>query len=386
MKAKKGSTRRAAIIDLFAGAGGLGLGAERAGGEVRLSVELDPVACVTLKENARSRIDESDITECSGKSLRRRASLGASESLVIVGGAPCQPFSKAAYWTESGSEAAYRRARARGEAVRRPLAETRPRSDGRRSLIEHFSRIVSEAKADGFVFENVPAITHPRNRPMLDALVADLSSAGFKITVLRANAVAYGVAQRRERVFVLGSRAEFPIAPPHTHRTSRRRARADEAHLHEMPTARAVLAPFASKEFFEPEEVVRGRWAEHLKSVPPGGNYKAHTEWGGHPDPTFVTETRFWNFLLKLDPKLTSWTIAANPGPWTGPFHWRSRRLRVPELAALQGFPESWLFAGSRRERVRQIGNAVPPPVAEQMVGAVLATLDCRPSRTARRA
>jgi DNA (cytosine-5)-methyltransferase 1 len=372
------NARSIPVIDLFAGAGGLALGAAAAGGTVRLSVELDPVACVTLKENRTSEehaVREADITECTGPVLRRLAGLGRSDPLVVVGGAPCQPFSKAAYWTEPGQEAAFRRARSAGEDATKPLAPVEPRADGRRTLVEHFTRLVLESRADGFVFENVLAITHPRNRPMLDALINELGSAGFKIAVVRANAVAYGVPQRRERVFVLGSQAATPVEPPHTHRTVREKPRPGEAYLEPMPVVRPALTPFKSKRFFEPEEVVTGRWAEHLRSVPPGWNYKAHTAWGGHPNPTFVTETRFWNFLLKLDPDLASWTIAASPGPWTGPFHWDSRRLRIPELAALQGFPIDYAFAGSRRERVRQIGNAVPPPVARHMVGAVLDTL-----------
>jgi DNA (cytosine-5)-methyltransferase 1 len=95
-----------------------------------------------------------------------------------------------------------------------------------------------------------------------------------------------------------------------------------------------------------------------------------------------VAETRFWNFLLKLDPKLPSWTIPANPGPWIGPFHWESRRLRTPELAVLQGFPVDYVFAGSRRERVRQIGNAVPPPLACAAVKAVIEAMPGRAART----
>jgi len=137
-------------------------------------------------------------------------------------------------------------------------------------------------------------------------------------------------------------------------------------------TAAEAIDGLEVPEFFEPEEVVRGRWADHLATVPPGWNYKAHTAWAGHPEPTFVTETRFWNFLLKLAPDKPSWTIAASPGPWTGPFHWSSRRLRTVEMAALQGFPRGYKFSGSRRDRVRQIGNAVPPPLAQQMVKSVL--------------
>ena len=147
-------------------------------------------------------------------------------------------------------------------------------------------------------------------------------------------------------------------------------------------TAGQAIRRYASARYAEPEEEVTGRWAEHLRTVPPGWNYKAHTAWGGHPHPSFETETRFWSFLLKLNPDLPSWTIPANPGPWVGPFHWDSRRLRTPELAALQGFPHGYRFVGDRRSRVRQIGNAVPPPLARRMVEATVTALT-QPGRRA---
>ena len=136
-----------------------------------------------------------------------------------------------------------------------------------------------------------------------------------------------------------------------------------------------AIARFAGDEYAEDGEQVAGRWATHFESIPPGSNYKFHTAWADHPDPTFLTETRFWNFLLKLHPDLPAWTIAANPGPWTGPFHWANRRLRTAELAALQGFPDGYVFVGGRRDRVRQIGNAVPPGLAAVMVRQVLLAL-----------
>jgi DNA (cytosine-5)-methyltransferase 1 len=288
--------------------------------------------------------------------------------LVIVGGAPCQPFSKAGYWLEKGKDAAYRRARARGEQVEKPAAPTEVRPDDRRSLVEEFARIVIEAMPDGFVFENVPSILHPRNRPTFDALNSILEAAGYHTTMVKANAVAYGVAQKRERVFLLGSLHSLPEVPEPTHDL--------------VPTEGSLLLPpvssseaislYSGIELDEPETVVQGKWAAHLSTVPPGWNYKAHTEWGGHPSPTFVTETRFWNFLLKLDPSLPSWTIPASPGPWTGPFHWDTRRLFTHELAALQTFPDGYSFAGSRRERVRQLGNAVPSLLAAHMTASIM--------------
>ena len=79
-----------------------------------------------------------------------------------------------------------------------------------------------------------------------------------------------------------------------------------------------------------------------------------------------------WNFLHKLHPDQPSITIAAQPGPWVGPFHWTNRRLRVPEIAAIQTFPENYRFAGNRRSIQKQIGNAVPCRLAEKMVGHLL--------------
>ena len=364
--------RRMPVIDLFAGAGGLSVGATDAGCEVRACVELDAVACRTLRANEayHGAVLEADVTAVTGLDLRAAARLSPSDPLIVVGGAPCQPFSKAAYWTEDGEESRYRRARAAGQAIGRPAAPTQPRPDERRTLVEEFWRLIFEANADGFVFENVPSIKHPRNRPVLDGFRHAAEAAGYQVTQVTANAAEHGVAQTRERVFLLGSRQGAPTPPQPTHTLK------GEAGLKAALTAGEALAGLDSPRYFEPEEIVTGRWAEHLRTVPPGWNYKAHTAWGGHASPTFVTETRFWNFLLKLAPDRPSWTIAASPGPWTGPFHWANRRLRTVEMAALQGFPREYNLSGSRREKVRQMGNAVPPPLARRMVEAVLATVD----------
>jgi DNA (cytosine-5)-methyltransferase 1 len=366
------------VIDLFAGAGGFGVAAELAGCSVRASVEVDPIACVTLRANEKPEhsVVEADVTKCTGRGLRRAAGLTACDPLIVVGGAPCQPFSKAAYWVEAGADSAWRRDRALGVRRARPPAPKKVRPDPRRTLVEHYIRLVTEARADGFVFENVAAIRHPRNLPILDGLVREAQSAGFRTSVVKASASDFGVAQHRERVFVLGTRRGSLKAPMPTHDGRD----ANGLGLPAIPV-RVACEPFAGQEYFEPEEVVTGRWAAHLDEIPPGWNYKFHTAWAGHASPSFVAEQRYWNFLLVLDPNRPSWTIPANPGPWVGPFHWDHRRLRVPELAAIQGFPEGYEFAGTRRERVRQIGNAVPPPLAAAMVREVASTLSHRRRR-----
>ena len=364
------------VIDLFAGAGGLGLGAALAGGRLRLSVENDVTACETLRLNPDFHADESimcaDVLPLTGDELRERAGLSKKGSLLIVGGAPCQPFSKAAYWTDKGDDARYRRARARGEVIKKPAPITEARPDDRRDLVEKFMSLVFEADADAFIFENVPSILHPRNKDIVPNLVKYAEEAGYKCNWFKLHAVQFGVAQKRERVFIVGSKGD-PVRPPApTHHAK---------DVDELPllapavTAGKALEGLESNDLFEPEEIVEGRWARHLREVPPGWNYKALTAWAGHPSPSFEAETRFWNFLLKLSPDKPSWTLAATPGPWTGPFHWNNRRLRTVEMAALQSFPRDYKFAGNRRERVRQIGNAVPPLLAKAVVETVIASI-----------
>jgi DNA (cytosine-5)-methyltransferase 1 len=361
---------RIPTVDLFSGCGGLGIGARVAGADVRLSVDFDGASCGTLRANpthVTGLVLQADVRALRGGVIREVAGLSANDPLLVIGGPPCQGFSKAAYWTEDGDEARYRQARTRGDVLERPSQGPRA-PDSRRELVGEFWRLVSEADADAFVFENVPSILHPRNRGFIEGLLGLAGSAGYHCRVARVNAVEFGVPQARHRVVVVGSKAGMPAAPIPTHADPRR----PDPGLLSAVAAGAALATVTPLAPIEPEEVVEGRWAGHLREVPPGRNYKFHSAWAGHPEPTFVAEQRFWNFLLKLDPELPSWTIPANPGPWIGPFHWDSRRLRTAELAALQGFPPSYRFQGSRRERVRQIGNAVPPPLAAQIVAAAL--------------
>lgn len=358
------------VIDLFAGAGGMSLGAAQAGADLRMAVDRDAVSCDTLRANPQQgevKIVEDDVWHLAGDELREAAGLGAGDPLVIIGGAPCQPFSKASYWLDPGEDARWRSERARGKRVPRPDPPAL-RPDDRRSLIAEFWRLVLETDADGFCLENVPTILDPRNRPVLEAFEAQARHEGYETRLLTLNAVEYGVPQKRRRVVLLGARSASPPEPEASHA-------ADVGSAADLPlpvTAGDVLEPLADFAEPEPEEVVRGRWAQHLREVPPGWNYKWHTSWAGHPNPAFEAERRFWNFLLKLSPDKPSWTIPAQPGPWVGPFHWDSRRLRTPELAALQGFPSDYHFTGNRRERVMQIGNAMPPPLACAAVRAVL--------------
>lgn len=360
-------------ISLFSGAGGLDIGARIAGFQSKVAVESDATACSTLHLNAciDGKIFQADIRDISGEQILSVAGLGRGEVPLLLGGPPCQSFSKAAYWASSGDEAKRRRARdGRRDVVSRSVRVSKrrdPKSDERTSLLDEYLRLLDEMRPQHFVFENVPSLRHPTNRPFFERFVARCHALKYNVDVHLLNAAEYGVAQLRQRLFIVGASDRHIESATPTHYLPGRRV----PKLKPPVGSAKAISRFASDRYSEKNEVPDGRWSAALKSVPPGQNYKALTAWAGHPKPLFVAESRFWNFLLKLHPDQPSWTIAANPGPWVGPFHWSNRRLRVPELAALQGFPRDYVFEGSPRETRRQIGNAVPPPMAAAVIAKI---------------
>jgi DNA (cytosine-5)-methyltransferase 1 len=109
---------------------------------------------------------------------------------------------------------------------------------------------------------------------------------------------------------------------------------------------------------------LKGKWADLLPSIPEGQNYLWHTD-RSEGEPLFGWRRRYWSFLLKLAKSQPAWTIQAQPGPATGPFHWKNRRLSAMEMARLQTFPENIQLSGGLIDAQRQLGNAVPSLLAE---------------------
>jgi DNA (cytosine-5)-methyltransferase 1 len=109
-----------------------------------------------------------------------------------------------------------------------------------------------------------------------------------------------------------------------------------------------------------------------LKLVPPGDNYLFFTQKRGYPNPIFKWRSRYWSFLLKLSPDKPSWTIQASHSNNMGPFHWSNRYLRIPEIKRIQSFDDEFEVMGDYRAQWRQIGNAVPPLIAEVIAKAII--------------
>ena len=102
-----------------------------------------------------------------------------------------------------------------------------------------------------------------------------------------------------------------------------------------------------------------------MKDIPPGENYLFYTEKKGHPKPLFEWKSRYWTFLLKLTPDRPSWTIQASFSNNQGPFHWKNRFLRIEEIKRIQTIDDTYKLEGNFKEKWRQVGNAVPPKLAE---------------------
>jgi DNA (cytosine-5)-methyltransferase 1 len=181
------------------------------------------------------------------------------------------------------------------------------------------------------------------------------------------NAADYGVPQMRERSVVVGmldGKFEFP-EPTHAKEPGSTLENADR-----LPwvTAGEAIGDLDTEENADDTgHFAGGKYHDLLREIPPGDNYLYFTAKRGHPNPQFEWRKRYWSFLLKLGPDLPSWTIQARRSNNMGPLHWRNRILRIEEVKRLQAFPDDWKLTGTIERQWRQIGNAVPPLLAETL-------------------
>ena len=342
-------------ISLFSGAGGLDLGVEAAGYRVTAAVERDPDAALTMEKNFHhlaSPVIRRDILNTPTREILQCAGLKAGQRPdLLVGGPPCTPFSKSGFWLE------WKRAGLDPDA----------------SLLQAYTRVLAEAKPRAFILENVYALTYKNkaSRPAYERLLREISDAGYSFDAKVLNAADYGVPQVRPRLFIVGvpRGSELPELPEPSHTGMwERRLSGGGATPH--VTAQQALADLECEP--EPSEVLNGQYRHLLPEIPPGQNYLHFTAERGHPQPIFKWRGRYWSFLLKLDPERPSPTIQAQPGPNVGPFHWENRRLRVGEIKRLFTFPDEFELMGTRASIQAQLGNAVPPLLAEQVAMQVL--------------
>jgi DNA (cytosine-5)-methyltransferase 1 len=348
-------------ISLFTGVGGLDFGFEAAGFETASAVEMDAASCRTLRLNRGWPVIERDIHQVTSKELLRTAKLKVGQADVLIGGPPCQPFSKSGYW-------------ARGDALRL--------DDARADTLSAYLRMLRDIQPKAFLLENVYGLAYKGKSEGLDRILSGIdqinreTGANYHPVWKVVDTASYGVPQHRERVFIVASRDGKAFRfPKVTHGAP------DDlllgADIEPYRTTWDALGDLPERPD-DPTLKMRGKWADLLPSIPEGENYLWHTPRGGG-EPLFGWRTRYWSFLLKLAKSRPSWTIQAQPGPATGPFHWTNRRLSVQELCRLQTLPSGLRFDCGRNDAQRMLGNAVPSLVAEVIAREIRSQLLGKP-------
>ncbi|AXX97240.1 DNA cytosine methyltransferase [Profundibacter amoris] len=365
-------------IDLFSGAGGMSLGFEQAGFDVVAAVELDPVHAAVHKFNfPQCAIIPQSVTAVSGADIREAASIGDRTVDVVFGGAPCQGFS---------------------------LIGQRALDDPRNALVQDFVRIVRELDATCFVFENVKGLTVGRHRKFLLELIEEFEALGYDVQkdwrVL--NAADYGVPQDRQRLILMGVKHghTLPVYP---------------TVISKRPTCKDALGDLPDAESFEDlrrsdaVEAVFGQPSQYAKSLRGIGNdawsYGYPRNWdadlltsSARTEHTDISRRRFSETeqgrvepisrFFKLPADGVSNTLRAGTdsarGAFTSPrpIHYAyDRCVTVREMARLHGFPDWFRFNATKWHGARQIGNAVPPPLARAVATSIIKALGVRRTR-----
>lgn len=340
--------KRLRAISLYTGVGGLDFGFEAAGFETVACNEFDAVACRTVRLNRpKWGLIEGDVHAVTSAQILKTAGLKAGEPDVLIGGPPCQPFSKSSYWVN-------------GDALRL--------DDPRADTLTAYLRVLRDTKPRAFLLENVYGLIYKGKDEGLRHLLSGIEQinkdvgTNYKVTYKVLNSAHYGVPQGRERVFLVGSRdgREFQF-PERTHGDDSARGLFDDLEPYRTAwDAIGDLPRFPN----EPSLDVGGKWGDLLPTIPEGQNYLWHTRRGGGHQ-LFGWRTRYWSFLLKLAKNQPSWTIQAQPGSSIGPFHWCNRKLTALEMCRLQTFPDGLQFDCGRTDVQKMLGNAVPSLLAE---------------------
>ena len=330
-------------IDLFCGCGGLSYGFEKAGYNILLGIDNDSKALETFELNhygAKSICG--DITEVTYEEDIKPL-IGDQKIDVIIGGPPCQGMS---------------------------LSGPRKFDDPRNKLYLSYIRLVKEIQPKAFVIENVPGLVGLFCGQIKDSIIEKFTEMGYQIQYKILCAADYGVPQNRKRVVFVGiKKGEFVYPEIHENKVSCSMA------LSDLPTLEDELGEEVLDYLMQPQneyqkimrknsEVVKNHIAANhsdrvkkiISLVPDGGNYK------DLPD-EYINSRNFH----------VAWTRFASdkPAPTidTGHrhhFHYKYNRVpTVRECARLQSFPDDFIFLGNKTQQFRQVGNAVPPLMAQ---------------------
>ena len=328
-------------IELFAGAGGLALGVEKAGFITLGAIEIDKDAADTLKKNrAEWNVINDDIANISCLDLEEYFNIKKGELDLLSGGAPCQAFSYAG--KRLGLE------------------------DARGTLFYHYATFLEKLQPKMFLFENVRGLLTHDGGKTYELMKTCFSNAGYSIQYKVLNAWDYGNAQKRERLITIGTqnkymdRIHFKFPEPHDYKPVLRDV------LQDVPQSEGTPYGEKKRKLFE--------------MVPPGGYWR-------DIDPELAKDymKSCWEMgggrtgiLRRLSMEEPSLAVLTSPSQkQTERCHpLEARPFTIRENARIQSFPDDWEFCGSVQSQYKQVGNAVPVNLAFDVAKEIYKALE----------
>jgi DNA (cytosine-5)-methyltransferase 1 len=328
------------VIELFAGAGGLAVGLEKAGLKCAALNEIDKWACETLRKNRPGwNVLEGDVKNFSFHEYKDKVD-------VVTGGFPCQAFSYAG--KKLGLD------------------------DARGTLFYEFARVVQEVNPAICIGENVRGLLSHEKGKTLQGMISILNEIGYNVVPVQVlKAVRYRVPQKRERLFLIGVRKDISITyeyPKPHNKTYTLEDALKKGKLYENDVRKSEGAKYPeSKKIVLDMIPPRGYWRDlpvDVQKIYMGGSFYL----GGGK--TGMARRIAWD-----EPSLT---LTCSPAQkQTERCHPdETRPFTVREYARIQTFPDDWEFVGSIAQQYKQIGNAVPVNLAQEVAYSVIKFLN----------
>lgn len=319
------------VIELFAGAGGLALGLEKAGFETILATDNDFYATETLKKNRPNwNVLNKDVRELSKEGIKKYLNKDLEEVDLLSGGYPCQSFSYAG--KKLGLE------------------------DVRGTLFYDFAKILEEVKPKMFLAENVKGLVSHDGGKTLKTMIKVFEDTGYTVSYKVLNSWDYNVAQKRTRIFIIGIRNDI------------HKKNGSDFTFPEPSKKKPVLKDILKNVPTSPFTPYNDKKKEIFKLVPAGGCWrnlpdKIAKEYMGKSYYLGGGKTGIARRLSWDEPSLTM--LCSPAQKQTERCHPDEiRPLTIRESARIQDFPDDWIFSGSISQQYKQIGNAVPVGLA----------------------
>jgi DNA (cytosine-5)-methyltransferase 1 len=335
---------RVVAVDLFCGAGGLSLGMEAAGIPTVYAADLDAAAIATFEKNLGPNAEVRDVRD--EDLLATIADRVGDNRFVLVGGPPCQGFSQ----QRRGSN-----------------------DDPRNDLVLRYGEVATflPNRPAAIVLENVMYLDSPRGRRILESYIQVLTAHGYTVQRFDLNSADFGLPQTRKRIVVIAVDVTYKDNLVGPRPSNRGRWLTIGEVLAGLPIAAASQFPnhIASQE--SPLNVRRMSYVDMGRgrtAIPQHLQLACHRGYDGHLD---VFGRLDWFEFART---ITGGFDSSSRGEYTHPF--ANRSITAREAARLQGFPDHFIFLGNKADVRRQIGNAVPPPLAYAIGEAILNSLE----------